>query len=212
MKKIEIELPFSGFYESLHDQMIEDEIEQHFSYDHDSGEDKPLGDDYDEARWNADINWQEIHTAYAKAYTEAFGEEFGLNLEFVDMTSPQFYNFSTDRIFANIELDEINRIRKEAEAHPKYAEFIRERYTSYDGFSSNFSNDSKDEEWTKEELEPVQYRSILDFWIENISDASEDWDIFLMDDARGNGVISEIVDDAITAIQAELDKKDVPKS
>lgn len=207
MKKIEIELPFSGFYESLHDQNLEDAIEQHFSYDYETGEDKELGDDYDQARWDADIDWGEIYKNYAKAYTEEFGREFGLDLEFVDLVSPKYYNFSTDRIFANVPLEQINKIRKEVEAHEEYADFIKERYTSYDGFSSNFSNDSKDEEWTKEELEPVQYRSILDFWIEKISDAHEDWDIYLMDDFRGNGGMDNLVDDAITAIQAELDKE-----
>lgn len=208
MKKIEIELPFSGFYESLHDQFLEDAIESAFNYDYDTGEEVELGDDYDKARWDADINWQEIQENYSKAYVEEFGQEFDLDLEFVAMTSPKYYNFSTDRIFANVPLGQIERIRKEAEAHVDYAEFIKERYTSYDGFWSNFSNDSNDEDWTKEELDPVQYRSILDFWIEKISDAHEDWDVFLMDDFRGNGGILNLVDDAITAIEAELEKKD----
>ncbi len=210
MKKIEIELPFSGFYESLHDQNLDDAIEQHFSYDYETGEDKELGDDYEKARWDADINWEEIHKGYAKAYVEEFGEEFDLDLEFADLTSPKYYNFSTDRIFAEVPFEQIEKIRKEAEAHPEYKEFIKERYTSYDGFSSNFEADADDDEWTKAELEPVQYRSILDFWIEKVSDAHEDWDIFLMDDFRGNGGVDELVDDAITLIQKELDnaKKD----
>lgn len=208
MKKIEIELPFAGFYESLHDHNLEDAIEQHFTYDYELDQERELPNEYDEARWNADIDWDKIQKDYAKAYVEAFGEEFGLDLEFADMTSPKYYNFSTDRVFANIPIDQLNKIRKEVEAHPNWAEHIREMFTDRDGFWSNFSNDSKDEEWTKEELQPVQYRVILDFWIENISDAHEDWELYLMDDARGNGVIDNIVDDAITAIQAELDKPD----
>lgn len=208
MKKIEIELPFSGFYESLHNQFLEDAIESAFNYDYETGEDVELGDDYDQARWDADINWPEIQENYSKAYVEEFGQEFDLDLEFVATTSPKYYNFSTDRIFANIPLEQIERIRKEAEAHVDYAEFIKERYTSYDGFWSNFSNDSNDKDWTKEELNPVQYRSILDFWIEKISDAHEDWDIFLMDDFRGNGGMDDLVYDAVEAVKKELEKKD----
>ena len=208
MKKIEIELPFSGFYESLHNQFLEDAIESAFNYDYETGGDVELGDDYDQARWDADINWPEIQENYSKAYVEEFGQEFDLDLEFVATTSPKYYNFSTDRIFANVPLEQIERIRKEAEAHVDYAEFIKERYTSYDGFWSNFSNDSNDEDWTKEELNPVQYRSILDFWIEKISDAHEDWDVFLMDDFRGNGGMDDLVYDAVEAIKAELEKKD----
>lgn len=208
MKKIEIELPFSGFYESLHNQFLEDAIESAFNYDYETGEDVELGDDYDQARWDADINWPEIQENYSKAYVEEFGQEFDLDLEFVATTSPKYYNFSTDRIFANIPLEQIERIRKEAEAHVDYAEFIKERYTSYDGFWSNFSNDSNDKDWTKEELNPVQYRSILDFWIEKISDAHEDWDVFLMDDFRGNGGMDDLVYDAVEAVKKELEKKD----
>ena len=208
MKKIEIELPFSGFYESLHNQFLEDAIESAFNYDYETGEDVELGDDYDQARWDADINWPEIQENYSKAYVEEFGQEFDLDLEFVATTSPKYYNFSTDRIFANIPLEQIERIRKEAEAHVDYAEFIKERYTSYDGFWSNFSNDSNDKDWTKEELDPVQYRSILDFWIEKISDAHEDWDVFLMDDFRGNGGMDDLVYDAVEAVKKELEKKD----
>ena len=208
MKKIEIELPFSGFYESLHNQFLEDAIESAFNYDYETGEDVELGDDYDQARWDADINWPEIQENYSKAYVEEFGQEFDLDLEFVATTSPKYYNFSTDRIFANVPLEQIERIRKEAEAHVDYAGFIKERYTSYDGFWSNFSNDSNDEDWTKEELSPVQYRSILDFWIEKISDAHEDWDVFLMDDFRGNGGMDDLVNDAVEEVKKELEKKD----
>jgi len=208
MKTIEIEVPFSGFYESHHDQMLEDAIQQHFSYDYDKDEDKELGEDYDEARWNADINWQEIQEAYAKEYTEMFGQEFDLDLKFVQMTSPKFYNFGTDRIFAEVPKEQIDNIFKEVIKHPEWAAYIKERFTSYSGFSSNYSNDINDDDWKLSDfaLDECQYRVILEFWIEKISHAHEDWELYLMDDARGNGVIDDIVDDAITAIQAEMDK------
>lgn len=211
MKKIEIELPFSGFYESLHDQMLEDAIEQHFSYDYDKDEDKELGDDYDKARWDADIDWQGIQEAYAKEYTEVFGHEFDLDLKFVQLSSPKYYNFSTDRIFAEVPKEQIDNIFKEVIAHPDWAEYIKERFTSYDGFSSNYSNDASDDDWKLSDfaLDECQYRVVLEFWLEKISDAHEDWELYLMDDARGNGVIDNIVDDAITAIQAEMEKANV---
>lgn len=208
MKTVEIELPFSGFYESLHDQALEDAIEQHFSYDYDKDEDKELGEDYDKARWDADINWAEIYKNYAKAYTEEFGHEFNLDLEFVELSSPKYYNFSTDRIFAKVPKEQIDAIFKEVIAHPDWAEYIKERFTSYDGFSSNYSNDANDDEWKLSDfaLDECQYRVVLEFWLEKISDANEDWDIYLMEDFRGNGGMDELVDDAITLIQKELDK------
>lgn len=207
MKKIEIEVPFSGFYESYHDQFIEDAIENAFNYDYDTGEEVELGDKYDKARWDADIDWKTIQDGYSKAFAEEFGQRFGLDLEFVDMTSPQFYNFSTDRIFANAPVDQINKIRKEVEAHPEYPGYIKERYTDRDGFWSNLPSDHKDDGWTKEELQPIQYRTILEFYLSYI-EIEEDWEVFLMEDFRGNGHMDELVNDAVTAIQAELEKKD----
>lgn len=65
MKKIEIEVPFSGFYESYHDQFIEDAIENAFNYDYDTGEEIELGDKYDKARWDADIDWKTIQEGYS---------------------------------------------------------------------------------------------------------------------------------------------------
>lgn len=209
MRKVEIEIPFWGFYESVHDQFLEDAIESAFNHDYETGEDIELGDDYDKARWDANISWGEIHKNYAKAYTEEFGDRFDLDLEFVDLVSPRYYNFSTDRIFANVPLEQINKIRKEVEAHPEYPEYIRERYTDRDGFWSNFPSDYKDEGWTAEELQPVQYCTILEFYLEYI-EQDDDWQGFLMDDFRSNGGIDNLVDDAVEAIKKEMEKaKDV---
>lgn len=205
MKKIEIEIPFWGLYDSIHDQFLEDAIQSAFSYDYETGEDIELGDDYDDARWNADIDWGKIHEGYAKAYTEEFGDRFDLDLEFVEMTSPKYYNYSTDRIFANVPIDQINKIRKEVEAHPEWPQYIKDRYTDRDGFWSNFPSDYKDEGWTKEELQPVQYETILEFYLENI-EQDEDWQHFLMDDFRGNGGMDDLVDDAVEAIKKEMEK------
>lgn len=205
MKKIEIELPFWGFYESIHDQFIDDAIENGFNYDYDTGEEIELGDEFDTARWNADIDWEKIQRGYAKAYTEEFGDRFDLELEFVEMTSPKYYNFSTDRIFAKVPIGQINRIRKEVEAHPEYPEYIRERYTDRDGFWSNFPSDYKDEGWTAEELQPVQYCTILEFYLEYI-EQDEDWQGFLMDDFRSNGGMDNLVDDAVEAVKKEMEK------
>lgn len=206
MRKIEIELPFWGFYESAHDQNLEDAIQNGFNYDYDTGEEIELGDDYDDARWNADINWAEIQKGYAKAYTEEFGDRFDLDLEFVDMTSPMFYNFETDRVFANVPIDQINKIRKEVEDHAKWSQYIKYRYTDRDGFWSNFPSDYRDEVWTAEELQPVQYCTILEFWLEHV-EQDEEWQAFLMDDFRGNGGMDELVNDAVEAIQKEMEKK-----
>lgn len=200
-KFVEIEVPFWGFYESIHDSFINDAIESAFNYDYDTGDDKELPLDFWDDVMSADFNWSDIQSAYAKAYTEAFGEKFGLDLEYIEMTSPREYNFTSDRIFAKVPIEQINKIRKEVESHKDYPEYIREKFTSRDGFWSHYENDYKHEEWTREVLDECQYEVILDFWLENISDeAEEDWQGWLMDDFRSNGGMDEIVNDAVEAI------------
>lgn len=208
--KVEIQIPFWGFYESIHDSNIDQAVDDAFNYDYETGEEIELDYKFYDAKFMADIDWSAIHKGYAKAYTEAFGERFDLDLEFVELTSPREYNFSTDRIFAKVPIEQINKIRKEVEAHEKYPEYIKERFTSYDGFISFYSNDYNGEEWTREVLDECQYGVILDFYLEKVYQ-DENWQAFLMDDFRGNGGMDGLVNDAVEAIkvyQKEVKIKD----
>ena len=69
--------------------------------------------------------------------------------KFADMTSPREYNFTTDRLFATCSAAFIKRLwkRSKADEHKTLAALIRERFTSYDGFMSHYSNDL--EQWPK---------------------------------------------------------------
>ncbi len=66
MTTLKIELPFSGFYESWHDHAIDDAIEQHFTYDYETGEDIELTDEIADAIWSADVNWGAIRAEYCE--------------------------------------------------------------------------------------------------------------------------------------------------
>jgi hypothetical protein len=70
-----------------------------------------------------------------------------LSLENVEMTSPRYYNFETDRLWADVELkdgweDDVRAFMTEN------ADWLRERikddWTSYDGFMSFMSNNFDD--------------------------------------------------------------------
>lgn len=210
--RIEIQIPFWGFYESIHDRNLDEAIENAFNYNYETQEDVELGDEFENARWSADINWGKIHKDYAKEYTEEFGELFGLDLKFVELTSPREYNFSTDRIFASIPKEQLAKLRADVEAHEGWAEEVKERFTSRDGFMSFFSADIKDEQWTREVWEECQYEVLMEFWIEHISDENEDWQSCLMDDFSGNGGMSDLVNDAVELIIIEIKKAQVKDS
>lgn len=127
-------IPFSGFYYSSHDQELDHVLEYIVSNDR--------GDVYQSlhSRIFDAIKWQDVHTAYCKAYVSAVAQRFELKIKFAEMTSPREYNFTTDRIFCRISQKEVRRIFKLVDK-AKLNELIRARFTSYDGFISFYPND-----------------------------------------------------------------------
>lgn len=216
---VKIELPFAGFYESIHSEEIDRALEDGFNYDYETGDEKEVPD-----IWGADYDYNAICREYCKEYTEAFGDKFGLDLTFDDMWSPREYNFSTDRIFALVPRDQINKIRKEAEAHDGWGEYIKERFTSSSGFHSFYSSDYRDVEWTRELLDECQYEVILQYWLENISDetGTEGWymeEVYMVQDfemCNWDSIVNahrkieeylreEVVKDAVNGINTAID-------
>lgn len=160
---IEVEIPFMGFYESIHDENVTEAVCEAFSGCDD--EDGLPEDAFDLLWQEAEIPWRDLHNEYAKAFVEALSAEINVPLEYVTMQSPKEYNFSTNRIFANMPIERWKDIRTEVEDYNNWSEVIRERFTNRSGFISFFSNDSTDEEWTREDLEPVQTRIYLEQYL-----------------------------------------------
>lgn len=165
MNRIKIELPFSGFYESIHDSRLDDEIEQHFNYNHSTGEDREITEEEAEAISFADIDWHAIRSEYAHEYVNCFAHEFNLDIEYEELISPREYNFSTDRIFATIAPADMQRIRKEVESDKDWKEVVKQRFTSYDGFYSFYKPDTAHEQWTRPVLDECQYEVMLQHWL-----------------------------------------------
>lgn len=178
---IKVQIPFMGFYESIHNSNIDQAIEMGFNYDHETGEEKEVTAEVFDAIYAA-VEWDPIHQEYAKKFVEAFGEEFDLDLTFDEMQSPQFYNYSTDRLFALAPREQIDKIRKEVEQMDDWADYIKERCSDGPGFWSFYPNDIKDEKWTRETLDECQYEIILRHWLR--ATANEDWEFYIMDDSE----------------------------
>jgi len=140
-------IPFQGFYNSLYSYSIEGEIENSVEW---------YTEDYDLSEAQRDIlangylekNVSEFYYNVSKDYAEAFIYEIerdtglSLNARFESMESPKEYNFQTDRLF--IELPEtsavafINYIL--ANHKEELEKLIAQRFTSRDGFWSNYEN------------------------------------------------------------------------
>ena len=97
--------------------------------------------DFDDDAYEKDI---------LNAWVDAFRDkrpDFVLSIENVEMTSPKYYNFETDRVWADVELpdDWMDTVR---EFMVNNADWLRDRvkedWTSYDGFMSFMSNNFDD--------------------------------------------------------------------
>ena len=156
MNKLESTIPFDGFYESSIGSDIDHQIGQQIEWDTDiydlnEDEQQVLEDSY--LSINRSYFYNQIAEDYTNFYIDALNKRlkgFTLNAKFKLLTSPREYNFSTDRIFIDIERDHaidfikyiIKNYKKELE------EKIKQRFTSRSGFWSYYENDL--DTWTKD--------------------------------------------------------------
>lgn len=141
---------FSGFYESIHDSVFDQETEYIM---------EEYNKKYDDFDFSID------YLAYCKSYVAAISKEIGIKLEFVEMTSPREYNFTTDNIYCKISAKAIEKISSALNSE-SLKTIIKQRFSSRDGFISFYSNDV--EEWKETPISEWDYNelgTLLDAWI-----------------------------------------------
>lgn len=52
----------------------------------------------------------------------------------------------------------------------RWADYVKERYTSRSGFWSNYDSDIKHEDWTADVLDECQYKTMIECWLQNKHD------------------------------------------
>lgn len=177
--QVEVKIPFDGFYETTWSRIA-------WRYYFNENECKCTPEQRettccaDENCDPADPKWdlKPYEIEVCKDYVEQLSKAIGIKMEFKDMVSPREYNFSTDRIFAMIDRDDLNNIM-EAVGNEKMAEYVKKHFTSYDGFSSFYSNDFMD--WINQEdaWDHNQWGSVLEVYIGMHLDAGWQEDIEL---------------------------------
>jgi hypothetical protein len=140
-------IPFQGFYNSLYSYAIEGEIESSLDW---YTEDYELTEAQRETLANGYLekNTSEFYYNVSKDYAEAFIYEIerdtGLSLDarFESMESPKEYNFKTDRLFIELpEASAVAFVNYILENHKdEFRNLIAQRFTSRDGFWSNYKN------------------------------------------------------------------------
>jgi hypothetical protein len=133
-------VPFSGFYNSVHADEIDREIEQQAEYWQDEcGRDLP---EFMVNLWEG-VNYREAYELYAKGYCQAFGWHVLDHdaLIFDELNSPREYNFTTDRVFAYIPRHVLNDLAANHVDWSHMAKLVARKFTSRDGFASYYSAD-----------------------------------------------------------------------
>lgn len=185
-------IPFSGFYNSVHDGALDDALNQMFQNDRGDPNHDLVARAFDL------VNWTAAHVAYAKAYAENFGQEFELpSLVFDELNSPREYNFVTDRIFVNISFEDAQSAFDRVTPLSLTAK-AEEMFTSRSGFSSFYSPDWHSwgslEEWDHNQL----FCLLAALAEDHFGDDFDSWKQFeLMESEQCNGGFDSILEQAM---------------
>lgn len=157
---ISARIPFAGFYHTIWDGEIDSWLDQQadwYAERHGHDRDKVWNELYD------GTDYGEAHLGIAKAYTAAFGEWLGETLEreveltFEQLSKPRYYNFETDRIFAEADESVFQTILDELRAkdNETLVKAFEGAFTSRSGFASFYDPVVPDKpigEWDHNEL------------------------------------------------------------
>lgn len=130
-----VKIPFSGFYNSIHDSVIDSALE----YEAECYADSDKANDIILDALNVN-HYDKIREALSKVFVEGVNELFWyeydikLDLEFDSLKSPKFYNYSTDEIYCYIDNDKINELVALLDNENDFIEALKDKYQSRDGF------------------------------------------------------------------------------
>lgn len=212
MRKISFKIPFSGFYESVHDVVIDEALTDGFGGG--SGE---LPDGF----WDeAQIDWESLRKYYAKAYVEqalytleladssvkAGPEILASILDNLVIDSPREYNFRTDELWVDLEFHSYEDLPEgfsswvasiiefiKENHQDEFMEWRRERLTPRPGWIPMMSEYDYVGGWEMFELtSPAfghQFSKALDIIMMNVD---EDYEYNMMSDLCSTGALMEI--------------------
>ena len=120
---IETSINFGGFYDSIHSEVIADNIE------------------IMEYNWE-DVDYNSTYKIYAKDYIKILNQKLDTNIIFKSLYSPKCYNYSTDYINVEISKKDILKlfqyVRNE-DLKQEVFNIIKDSSTSKDGYISFYN-------------------------------------------------------------------------
>lgn len=177
-------IPFSGFYGSWHEDEIDIAFSDMFLAREGSGN-QALESLIDRAR--DAVQWSFVYQSYAKYFAGSFLSWLGLDGTFESMTSPEYYNFETDRVFVNLSRGDLARMWKGVD-RDRFAGACERRFTSRSGFISHYSPDWR--QWGRlSTWDHNQLGTLVEAYAETEQDGDfgGNEELELMEYARDNG-------------------------
>ena len=172
---MEIQIEFGGFY-GYHEEYIESRIE--------TLNDWNVNNVYDTL---TSIDWQKTFKDYAENWLHRFNLYCNLDLEFVGIDSPKYYNYRTDRIIAKINDKDIESLMVFVD-YVEFYEYANPRLTSGSGFISFYNglDDLVERSKNDDDDNAILLGMVCDYLIE-VNEVNEDiyeleYDIFEIND------------------------------
>jgi len=178
-------IPFAGFYGSHHDAELDYTAERMLADE--SGE--PVRGLTDRLTYSCD--WRAVHTEYAKRFAEEYCEAVGIaGAAFESMSSPREYNFTTDRIFIKLPLEEAQRMLREVSRETMHT-VAGERHLSRSGFisfySANWQTWGEVYKWDHNQLQ-----TLIEAYARDMADEVDE--LYLMSSASENGQLESWIE------------------
>jgi hypothetical protein len=120
LNKTRFLIDFGGFYHSIHSDEIDHRIES-------------LEIDEDK------VNYKETCNNYCIEFINSINDMLELNLKFIKIHSPKFYNFNTDEIIAEINENDFNKLKDTYLNSNEFIDYVNENSKSYNGFKSFYN-------------------------------------------------------------------------
>lgn len=172
MKTIETFLPvFTGFYNTIFES---DDSSVIHSYNQENG----TNFEYDDFHWDYSDYYNQTAKNCCKAIEKLLKEKnIVQSIEFQKVVSPKYYNFSNDSINIEVKIN-IDILIFFIESNKKaFDTYIKDNYSSCDGFTSFHSNDG--DMWLKslmnDDLDKPEHKfgAILDFVCKTLIDEKD---------------------------------------
>ena len=184
--KIESWLPiFPGFYGSIWEFNIDDDLqalddinERRQELNLDKIDKSSFMENYPEFEIDMDEVKEHVGYNYCEKIQEIL-KDFCEKIEFTEIWSPKFYNYSNDTIHCTyiISKDNISKIIDYIKSNKdEFSEHLKDRFTSRDGFISNYSNQYDD--WIKKietkswENFQHEFGSIVEFMVMGLKNSN----------------------------------------